>query len=92
MLDYRWINTVESKDDEKAMAEVLEDDVMTLCINTDFCQQTGLSFTDILQLEFPTYRRLRDRMYAAIADKNKRHASIDREARQQNDRLHSRKS
>lgn len=85
-MDYRWADLGFAPDGtprKRTLPDVddnpIEKDVISLCMKTDFCAQTGLSYFDILQLDFPTYSKLRDEMFAVMNEKAKRHEAIRKE-------------
>lgn len=37
------------------------DDVLTFCMSTDICNQTGLTFNDFMEMDLVTFKQIKDK-------------------------------
>lgn len=79
--------TPKDRSENKSIADLFETGIVELCMETDFCKQTGLSYIDILKLDLPTYHKLRKKLFAVLDKKAKHHEAIRRETEAQSSRL-----
>lgn len=57
----------------------LEEDVLSMCLHTDIVKQLGMSFIELMKLDYATYSRIRDVVYKEVKRKHEQTQKLQKE-------------
>lgn len=57
----------------------LEEDVLYMCMQTDIVKQLGLSFVELMKLDYATYSRIRDVVFKEVKRKHEQTEKLQKE-------------
>lgn len=78
-------------EDNRPQENMIEMDVLRLCLSTDVCKALNMSFLDLMKLDLPTYNLIKDKIVeetkARVATSEEMTKKMEKSSKQLKDRI-----
>lgn len=74
-------------DKDRPLGTYLEDDVLEFCLHSEVHKYLGLSFTDLMQLDLPTYTKIKELINQENIRRSDQMDRMKKETKQRSDKI-----